>query len=115
MTDSRTTTEKTADTELLAEIKASREHEDALERARTWFITPQEYDRLVLLENRWRDPTRILVAFRLAKDLDTCRDLLTGIPVHPSRIDQNALHEAKQTTYVQLVAPISILEPQIAA
>jgi hypothetical protein len=54
------------------------------------------------LEQRYPHPERILIAIRLAKDIDTCEQLLRGEPVDPDRIDQAQLRWAKQRFLVRL-------------
>jgi hypothetical protein len=47
-------------------------------------------------------PDRILVAMRLARDLDTCVALLQGEPVDPDRLHANEVEQAKQRELVRL-------------
>lgn len=54
------------------------------------------------LDERWPHPERLQVAFRLALDLDTCRALLDGDPVDPSRVDHRELRRARQRLLVRL-------------
>lgn len=54
------------------------------------------------LEQLYPHPERILVAFRLAQDVDTCSALLHGEPVDPGRIDLEQLRWAKQRLLVRL-------------
>ena len=54
------------------------------------------------LAQRWPHPERLQVAFRLAKDLDTCQQLLDGQPVDPGRLDPAELRKAKQRLLVRL-------------
>jgi hypothetical protein len=51
---------------------------------------------------RYPNPNRILVAMRLARDLDTCIALLQGEPVDPDRLDANEVRRAKQRELVRL-------------
>jgi len=60
-----------------------------------------EWDSLMLAD-RYPHPARILTALRLAPDLDTCIDLLTGRPVDPARLDQQELERAKHRKLVRL-------------
>lgn len=60
-----------------------------------------EWDRLTL-EDRYPNPTRILVALRLATDLHTCRRLLQGDPVDPDRLDSGELRRARDRKLVRL-------------
>jgi hypothetical protein len=41
-------------------------------------------------------------AVRLALDVETCRDLLNGVPVDPARLDPKALARAKALQLVRL-------------
>jgi hypothetical protein len=52
---------------------------------------------------------RLQAAFRLALDLDTCRALLAGHMVDPSRIDPDGLRWAREKRMVQLRAPVETL------
>jgi hypothetical protein len=58
---------------------------------------------------------RVRIAMRLALDVATCGALLEGRPVDPSRLDQAELARARKATLVQLVAPIDVLDPVLAA
>jgi hypothetical protein len=51
---------------------------------------------------RYPHPERILVAMRLARDLDTCVALLQGEPVDPDRLDPDEVQQAKQRELVRL-------------
>ncbi len=63
----------------------------------------------LLLEWDYPDADRILLAMRLALDVNACEALLRGEPVDPSRLDPDELARARQKTLVQLVAPIDLL------
>lgn len=84
------------------------------------FFTPAqrllvEWDRL-MLEEAYPHPRRYLTAMLLAKDLDTCRDLLAGLPVDPVRLDRHELFIAKNRHLVRLdMTAIDELEGQAAA
>lgn len=54
------------------------------------------------LEQRYPHPERILIAMRLAKDLEACKTLLQGRPLDPIRIDQAELRKAEQRRLVRL-------------
>lgn len=54
------------------------------------------------LATRYPHPERILVALRLARDVETCRALLNGDPVDPARVDMEELRWAKQRFLVRL-------------
>lgn len=72
--------------------------------------TIQEYDAAER-EQRYPHPQRILVAMRLATDLETCRALLAGEPVDPARLDKSALARARNRKLVRLdTAEIDLLE-----
>jgi hypothetical protein len=58
-----------------------------------------DYDTLA---ERWPHPARIGIAMRIAKDAETCRELLEGQPVDPDRIDPKQLRWAKQRMLVRL-------------
>lgn len=60
-----------------------------------------EYDA-ARLEQAYPHPERILVAIRLAKDIDTCQALLHGEPVDPDRLDKEQLKWAKHRRLVRL-------------
>jgi hypothetical protein len=62
------------------------------------------------LRDAWPDGERLAVAFRLASDVDTCSDLLAGVPVSESRLDPGALFEARRRTLVQLSPPIALVD-----
>jgi hypothetical protein len=53
-------------------------------------------------EARYPNPNRIMVAMRLARDLDTCVALLQGEPVDPDRLDPDEVRRAKQRELVRL-------------
>lgn len=63
--------------------------------------TLSDYDRL-RLEQRYPHPERILVAMRLARDVETCRALLQGEPVNPGRLHMDEVRRAKQRALVRL-------------
>jgi hypothetical protein len=54
------------------------------------------------LEQRYPHPERILIAIRLARDVETCERLLQGEPVDTDRIDPQQLRWAKQRFLVRL-------------
>lgn len=66
------------------------------------------------LRERWPDTQRLIVAFRLAKDIDACEALLLGQAVDPARIHQDELQRALEPRLVQLVRPIDVLEGRAA-
>jgi hypothetical protein len=51
---------------------------------------------------RYPHPERILIAMRLARDLQTCIALLQGEPVDPDRLDPDEVLRAKQRQLVRL-------------
>ncbi len=61
------------------------------------------------LRQRWPNGERLVTAWRLAPDLDTCSDLLAGVPVSAERLDQVALAESWELSLVTLSAPIALL------
>lgn len=60
-----------------------------------------EYDSAERAE-RYPHPRRILIAIRLANDLETCRELLQGTPVPPERLNQRELARARNKKLVRL-------------
>jgi hypothetical protein len=59
---------------------------------------------------RWPDGARLDAAWRLARDLETLADLLAGLPVAASRLDPDALVEARRRSLVQLRAPFDLVD-----
>ena len=51
---------------------------------------------------QWPDGDRLKVALFLSPDIETCRDLLSGRYVDPSRLDQEWLRWAKREQFVAL-------------
>jgi hypothetical protein len=51
---------------------------------------------------RYPNPNRIMVAMRLARDLQTCIALLQGEPVDPDRLHPGEVQQAKQRELVRL-------------
>ena len=60
-----------------------------------------DYDDAVRA-HRYPHPDRILVAMRLARDVETCKALLHGDPVDPDRLDKEQLGWAKNRGLVRL-------------
>lgn len=54
------------------------------------------------LNAAYPNPARIIVAIRLARNVDTCAALLAGEPVDPANIDTTQLRWAKQRLLVRL-------------
>ena len=54
------------------------------------------------LRERWPHPYRLVVAMRLARDVETCAELLRGDPVDPDRLDLEALRWATERLLVRL-------------
>ena len=54
------------------------------------------------LRERWPHPYRLVVAMRLARDVETCRELLLGLPVDPDRLDPEAVSWARERQLVRL-------------
>jgi len=69
-------------------------------------ITPELW---VELRERYPHANRLAVAFRLARDVETCASLLRGEPVDPTLIDSDSLAWAQRQSFVQLVRPIETL------
>lgn len=67
------------------------------------------------LEQRWPNGERLVWAWRLARDVETCADLIAGHPVEESRLEPDALFEARRRRLVQLRAPIELLNIDRAA
>lgn len=63
----------------------------------------------VALREAYPNAERLKVVFRLALDVDTAHDLLAGNPVSESRLDPEALFEARRLSLVQLRAPGELL------
>ena len=61
------------------------------------------------LREAWPNGERLAAAWRLAPDVDTCSDLLAGVPVSAGRLDQEALFESRRRSLVTLSAPIELL------
>jgi len=64
--------------------------------------TPVTDAQWAVLRERWPHPERIVVAMRLAKDIETCEALLHGEPVDPDRLDKKQLKWAKRRKLVRL-------------
>ena len=64
-------------------------------------ISLEEWDR-VKTEALWPGGERLKVAFFLAPDWQTCRDLLLGRYVDPLRLDPDWLRWAKREHFVAL-------------
>ena len=62
-------------------------------------ISPEQWAEL---RRRWPNPYRLLVAMRLARDVETCSELLLGDPVDPDRLDPEALRWARERLLVRL-------------
>jgi aryl-alcohol dehydrogenase-like predicted oxidoreductase len=62
-------------------------------------LTPE---MLEALRDAWPHPERIVVAMRVAGDVDTCAALLRGDPVNPDRLDQEGLRWARERRLVRL-------------
>lgn len=62
------------------------------------------------LRERWPDGERLSWAWRLARDLDALADLIAGRPVSASRLDPEALFEARRRSLVQLRSPIELVD-----
>jgi hypothetical protein len=54
------------------------------------------------LRARWLHTARLRVAFALATDVETCADLLSGLPVDPDRCDPAGLRWATDRLLVRL-------------
>lgn len=67
------------------------------------------------LRERWPDGERLATAWRLSRDLETCRDLLLGLPVDRSRLRVDALARAEESQLVRLERPIDLVDVREAA
>lgn len=67
------------------------------------------------LHERWPDAGPLGIAFRIAKDLDACRDLLLGRPVDSWRLDCVEVERALRASHVQLVSPLDVYGFAVAA
>ena len=67
---------------------------------------PMLFEHWYFLRRDYRDTTRLDVAFRLAKDVETCAAILAGLAVARERLDPDGLTWAMEPSYVQLLAPI---------
>jgi hypothetical protein len=61
------------------------------------------------LERRWPNAERLVTAWRLARDIDTCADLIAGRPVDQARLDPEAVFAARRKSLVTLTAPIDLV------
>jgi hypothetical protein len=52
---------------------------------------------------------RLVAAWRLARDVDTCSDLIAGCPVDQARLNPEAVFEARRKSLVTLSAPIDLV------
>jgi hypothetical protein len=57
---------------------------------------------LAALRERWPHPYRLVVAMRLARDVETCAELLLGLPLDPDRLDAEAVRWAGERLLVRL-------------
>ena len=62
------------------------------------------------LRAAWPNAERLRWAWNLAADLDTLADLITGAPVAPERLEQDALAKARAESLVTLSRPIDLLD-----
>ncbi len=70
-------------------------------------ITAEQRDELC---RRYPNVVRLDVAFRLAPNVETCADLLTGYQVDRALLDREALVWAHERRLVQLVRPIDLFD-----
>jgi hypothetical protein len=70
-------------------------------------ITPEQQDTLRRL---WPNGERLVAAWRLALDVETCEELLLGQPVDRNRLDPKALAWALERRLVRLERPIDLVE-----
>lgn len=72
---------------------------------------PITAEQLDALRERWPTPGRLVAAFALARDVETCAELLAGVPVAPERLDQEQLELARRRRLVRLdLTAIDLLE-----
>jgi hypothetical protein len=65
-------------------------------------VTGEMWDAL---RNAWPNGARLTVAFRLARDVDTCARLLAGEPVERGSLDPDGLAWARERRFVT-IAPL---------
>jgi hypothetical protein len=61
------------------------------------------------LRNAYPNGERLAAAWRLARDLDTLGELLSGCSVSSDRLDPEAVFHARRRTLVTLSAPAELL------
>ena len=67
------------------------------------------------LRELWPDAEFLATAWRLAGDINTCRDLLLGLPVSRDRLRPDALAHAEENWLVVLQRPLDLFNVQEAA
>jgi hypothetical protein len=65
-------------------------------------LAPISPEQSAALRECWPNPLRIGVALRVARDAETCADLLSGLPVDPDRCDAAGLRWATDRLLVRL-------------
>lgn len=76
-------------------------------------LEPVTLEMRAALADAYPDAQRLLVAFRLALDVEACADLLAGRAVDPARLDQGELVTARRKRLLTLTPAIDAL-PQVA-
>lgn len=99
----------------LAEVAAAEAERRRLRAKRLCEAVPWPADRpdpeLERVRALWPHPYRLVVAQRLARDVDTCAELLAGAPLDPARLNPEGLQWARTRTLVRLdLRAIDLLE-----
>jgi hypothetical protein len=69
-------------------------------------IAPEQWGEL---RRCWPDGARLTAAWRLARDPETCADLLRGLPVDRDRLSPEGLAWSLEHRLVRLERPIDLL------
>ena len=73
-------------------------------------LEPVTAEQVAALRARWPDGTRLALAWRLARDIETCGALIAGRAVDRDRLDPTELKQAYEQRLVRLERPIDLLE-----
>ena len=74
-------------------------------------ISPEQWEEL---RRCWSDGARLTAAWRLARDHETCADLLRALPVDRDRISPEGLAWSLEHRLVRLERPIDLLAEDAA-
>lgn len=95
------------------EVREAEAQRRRLRAKRLWQAKPWHTERpdpeLERLRKRWPDGERLRWAWRLARDVETCGELIAGRAVSQERLDEDALKEAHQKTLIELRAPLELV------